>query len=82
VITRAVGGASELYLDLELRLLEPEDRYLLCSDGLYKELNDASMASLIDGNGPEEACQALIDQALRGACNDNVSAVVVDFGAP
>jgi type VI secretion system protein ImpM len=79
VITRAVGGASELCLDGELRLLEDGDGYLLCSDGLYKELSDAAMASHVAGKRPEEACEALVAQALRGACNDNVSVVVVEF---
>src|SRR3954467_15673190 len=41
VITRAVGGAPELFLDIELRELRNHDRYLLCSDGLYKELSEA-----------------------------------------
>src|SRR6185312_6918117 len=46
VITRAVGGAQELYLDVELHELRAGDRYLLCSDGVYKELSDADLARL------------------------------------
>jgi serine/threonine protein phosphatase PrpC len=79
VITRAVGGSQELFLDIELRELRNHDRYLLCSDGLYKELSDADMAHHLTGNDPEGACKALMKQALSGACSDNVSAVVVQF---
>jgi len=79
VITRAVGGSQELFLDLELRELRNHDRYLLCSDGLYRELSEADMAHHLTGNDPEGACRALMKQALGGACSDNVSAIVVQF---
>jgi type VI secretion system protein ImpM len=81
VITRAVGGAPELFLDIELRELRANDRYLLCSDGLYREISEADMAHHVTGNDPEGACKALMKQALSGACSDNVSAIVVQFSA-
>ena len=81
VITRAVGGSQELFLDIELRELRANDRYLLCSDGLYREISEADMAHHLTGNDPEGACKALMKQALAGACNDNVSLIVVQFGA-
>ena len=79
VITRAVGGSRDLYLDIELRELRNHDRYLLCSDGLYRELSDADMAHHLTGNDPEGACKALMKQALSGRCSDNVSVIVVQF---
>jgi type VI secretion system protein ImpM len=81
VITRAVGGSQELFLDIELRELRNNDRYLLCSDGLYRELPEADMHYHLTGNDPEGACKALLKQALSGPCSDNVSAVVVQFSA-
>ena len=82
VITRAVGGSQELFLDIELRELRNHDRYLLCSDGLYKELSDADMGHHLTGNDPEGACKALMKQALNGTCSDNVSVIVVQFASP
>lgn len=79
VITRAVGGARDLFLDIELRELRNHDRYLLCSDGLYRELSDADMAHHLTGNDPEGACKALMKQVLSGKCSDNVSVIVVQF---
>jgi serine/threonine protein phosphatase PrpC len=81
VITRAVGGSQELYLDVELRPLQHQDRYLLCSDGLYKELSEADLARHLASNDPNGACKALLKQALSGACTDNVSAIAVQFSA-
>ena len=78
IITRAVGGTVDLVLDTELREVSDGDSYLICSDGLYRELPDADLASHLR-LGPEEACVSLVDQALRGACIDNATAVVVSF---
>jgi type VI secretion system protein ImpM len=79
VITRAVGGSQELFLDIELRELRTNDRFLLCSDGLYREIPEADMAHHLTANDPEGACKALMKQALSGTCSDNVSAIVVQF---
>jgi serine/threonine protein phosphatase PrpC len=79
VITRAVGGTEKLYLDLELHELQDRDRYLICSDGLYKEVAGDRLAALLGARDPQEVCHALLREALGGACQDNVSAVVVEF---
>src|SRR5579885_3708378 len=36
-ITRAIGAMPGLFIDVELFPIEPNDIYVLCSDGLYKE---------------------------------------------
>jgi type VI secretion system protein ImpM len=79
VITRAVGGAPQLLLDVELRRLQDEDRYLLCTDGLYRELSEPAMLQQLCNDEPGTACSGLMRQALAGTCNDNVSAIVVRF---
>ncbi|NND60897.1 MAG: serine/threonine-protein phosphatase, partial [Gammaproteobacteria bacterium] len=45
VITRAVGGTDDLRLDIEVRALQAGDRYLLCSDGLYRDVSEAQIAA-------------------------------------
>lgn len=82
VITRAVGGSAELYLDLELRPLRHGDRYLLCSDGLYRELSEIDLIQQLARADVGGACKALMSRALAGPCNDNVSVVVVEFSSP
>ena len=79
IITRAVGGAESLYLDLELRRLEHRDRYLICSDGLYKEVAEDRLGALLAANDPAGACRSLLKEALGGVCSDNVSAIVIEF---
>ena len=79
VITRAVGGSERLYLDLKVEEIEDKDRYLICSDGLYKELSDEEMTERLGSGGCVDACAALMETALERECSDNVTAVVVEF---
>lgn len=78
VITRAVGGTEDVSLDFELCELSDGDQFLLCSDGLYRELTDEDIAAHL-ARTPSDACQAMIDQSLRGTCADNVSVITVRF---
>jgi serine/threonine protein phosphatase PrpC len=81
VITRAVGGASELFLDIELTELHDRDSYLLCTDGLYRELPDPVLLRELGRKNPQRTCASLLQRALTGPCKDNISAVVVRFAA-
>jgi serine/threonine protein phosphatase PrpC len=79
VVTRAVGAADDLYLDVEIKALHDGDRYLLCSDGLTKELSEQEILEAVQNGGCQETCQRLIDLALERGSRDNVSVVIVDF---
>ena len=46
IITRAVGADDALHLDSEFHDLRHRDRFLLCSDGLYKELRRGALTHL------------------------------------
>ncbi len=81
VITRAVGGTEDVSLDFELCELADGDQFLLCSDGLYRELTDQDIAAHL-ARPPADACQAMIEQSLRGTCADNVSVITVRFTRP
>jgi len=79
VITRAVGSFDELELDKVSGRLEPGDRFLLCSDGLCKTLDEARLADILDGDATDAGPGVeLIAAALEQNVRDNVTAVVVD----
>ena len=77
VITRAIGASRNLFIDLDMYDVKPGDRYMLCSDGLYKEVQEDEMVDLITKGSPEDACNALIDLTLERGSRDNVSVIVV-----
>ncbi len=79
VITRAVGADISLYVDVELYELCDGDRYLLCSDGLYKEINDREIAEQLKLGGCQEACDQLLKMTLLRGAPDNVTIIIIDF---
>jgi protein phosphatase len=87
VITRAVGGEENLEVDAEIVELAPRDLFLLCSDGLYKELSEADIAGILARTPSPRAARQLVDTALERGARDNVTALVVrvepaESGAP
>ena len=79
VLTRALGVDQDVTVD-EIQILPVRgDRYLLCSDGLPRELSDNQIASVLRRlEQPGEAAKALIAEARARGGNDNITAVVVD----
>jgi serine/threonine protein phosphatase Stp1 len=58
------------------------DCLLLCSDGLYRELQRADLAALLEADDPGVSAGRLLDRCLDGAARDNVSLVVVRAREP
>lgn len=80
MITRAIGATDELYIDIDMQIMQRNDRYLLCSDGLTKHIQDYELEEhLKKGNSSEETCRTLIDLTLSRGAGDNVTAIVVDI---
>jgi serine/threonine protein phosphatase PrpC len=77
VITRAVGAAQPLDLDMERSAVLDGDIFLLCSDGLTKVVTDAEIANLLDAMPPDQATTGLINLALGRGAPDNVTVVAL-----
>ena len=78
MITRAVGAAEVLYLDMDIQEMKSGDRYLLCSDGLTKHTNDLEFEDMLQSGTPEVCCQGMINQTLGRGAGDNVTAIIID----
>ena len=79
VITRAVGVADFLELDSEMFALAEDDIFLLCSDGLYRELDDVAIKDCLALGDCQQSCDTLIESALARRARDNVSVIVVSM---
>ncbi len=80
VLTRAIGADGPApELDKIIGVAEPGDRFLLCSDGLFKALNGNRIGDLVGGADP---AQNLIAAALVASARDNVTAVVIEAADP
>lgn len=74
VITRAVGAHGELELDKVSGRIMEGDRYLLCTDGLFKTIPEAEIGAMLS-NGSDPA--AIVTEAVGRGARDNVSVVAV-----
>lgn len=80
VISRAIGAQPILNLDLEAIDLCVGDRLLLCSDGLYKELSDAEIESIMCVNVCVQSTgEKLADAVFEKAAADNFSFIIVEM---
>ena len=77
-IMRAVGGEDILLLDVYRDRVRPGDRFLLCSDGLTRELTAPEIAALLGKGDARASTAALIQATLEAGAHDNVTVVVVD----
>ena len=77
VITRAVGGQPDLYLDIIPFDIQAEDVYLLCSDGLYREVLRDEIHQILGNEEPvDRTAQTLMNLAIERGARDNVSVIV------
>lgn len=79
VITRSIGFEGRVEIDLFEVALQPNDRFLLCSDGLSGALEDPRIETILKESGADlpGAVEKLIAEANRSGGDDNISAVVV-----
>jgi len=76
VITRAVGAHDALDLEGVDVAAAPGDVFLLCSDGLYKEVAPAMIKDRLREPDPVKAAHLLVENALAAGGRDNVTALV------
>jgi protein phosphatase len=79
VITRAVGPSDSVTPDyVRLDVLDG-DRFVVCSDGLTKELTDFGIQHfLVEHDDPAEAIDAMLEAALDNGGRDNISIIVIN----
>jgi PPM family protein phosphatase len=78
VITRALGMKDAVKVDVQTVPVEPEDIFLLCSDGLTGMINNEQILEVFSlTNDLDEACELLIAMANEAGGTDNISALLV-----
>jgi PPM family protein phosphatase len=78
VVTRALGGESDVLVDVREIEVRAGDIYLLCSDGLTGMLSDADIRDRLAGAGSlHEVCRRLVNDSNARGGIDNVTVVVL-----
>jgi hypothetical protein len=76
-LTRAVGLAESVQVDLLQFDLFAGDVLLLCSDGLSNSVKADELLSILTSEEPVEAAERLVGLATRRQAPDNITAVVI-----
>jgi len=84
-ITRAMGLENEISFDFNQQTLQPTDRILLCSDGLWDAVEVETLAHLVcheQGNQSEpvlpQVAHNLIEAALAAGGRDNITVSLLE----
>lgn len=82
ILLRTVGTERNVDIDIFRVDLEPMDRVLLCSDGLWGEVEDQEIESILQRNvDTRAASRDLIRAAHLGGGKDNISVIVAHVPA-
>ncbi len=84
LITRAIGSQATVDPEIQSHRPQPNDVYLLASDGLTHEISDEEISEILVAipKPPTKAtlttaCEALITAANRNGGNDNITVLLV-----
>jgi serine/threonine protein phosphatase PrpC len=82
VLTKALGAqGGPVEPDVQEFALEDGDGLLLCTDGLTEMVQEERIAEVLGrGETSAQACQRLVEEALRAGGKDNVTVVVARYG--
>ncbi|WP_122819402.1 PP2C family protein-serine/threonine phosphatase [Varibaculum vaginae] len=81
VLLRVLGDSQEdVNLDESHPELKAGDRWLLCSDGLCGFVSGQTIGKVLyHSETPQQACESLVELALKAGGPDNVTCVVADI---
>ncbi len=78
-ITRAIGGDYDIRVDFFDMKLNPDDRILMCTDGLTNMVENEDIRMIVNSS-PDvvSAVQRLIDRANANGGYDNIGVVLIE----
>lgn len=78
VLYRAIGQSESLEVDTLTRRLPPNSHLLLCSDGLWNQVESKEIIDIVLNNfNPQEACDKLVALANTRGGSDNITAILL-----
>jgi len=80
VVTRAIGGSAEVDADIWMLPAAHSRAFLICSDGLTKELDDTRIAQILAGHDGDSGsvADALVTAADDAGGSDNISVIMLE----
>ncbi len=80
ILLRTVGTERDIDIDVFRVEFEPGDKVMMCSDGLWGEVEDRDMENLMNTyQDPRLASRELVRAAHHGGGKDNITLVIVEI---
>jgi len=78
VLYQALGQGSDLEIHVSTERVQPKDVIILCSDGLWGEIDEADLKQVLNSAPtPHKATKQLIDLANQSGGPDNITAIII-----
>lgn len=79
-LTRAIGAQDELSIDVRIEEMQDGDSFLLCSDGLYREVKEEEITQFMSRNDNSTTiANNLLERALSREAKDNITLSIVQI---
>ena len=76
-LIRSLGVDSEVQVEVNQIEIASGDRLLLCSDGLWGEVDDQTIAAVLASEDPKDSVQTLVALANEAGGHDNVTVQIL-----
>ena len=78
ILTRAMGVGDDLEVDFRVDPAQPDDIYLLCTDGLTNFVSEERITEVLGNDGDhQQQIQTLVDDAKKAGGGDNITLALV-----
>ncbi|MFT5809732.1 MAG: protein phosphatase [Gammaproteobacteria bacterium] len=79
VVLKAVGIDDDFRVDFSYFEMQDDDIYVVCSDGLYKDLSESKISDVIQANRDDLPLlnQSLLSSSLDAGGSDNISIITI-----
>ena len=78
IVTRALGIEPDVQVDAWEAAAVAGDRYLICSDGLFNEIDDGQISAVLTGTPTPGGGRHAGRAGQRGRRSDNITVIVLD----
>jgi protein phosphatase len=80
VLTRALGAAPDVEVDIDELCLKNDDYLLLCTDGLTNMVSEEDILKVVNTcRVPSIICEELVNEANKAGGKDNITVVVAQI---
>lgn len=77
ILTNALGSSENVEIDITTSLLNENDAYIICSDGLYKYFTDEELMDFVTSTPLDSSPEKLVAMAYERGGSDNITVIVV-----